>query len=340
MNLAVDHTMMQQRIPGENKPLLEVLGLRTYFYIRGNIAKAVDDVDLQIHSGATLGLVGESGCGKSVTARSILRLIPNPPGRIVGGKIIYGDRNLLDLPEEEMLKIRGNHISMVFQEPMTSLNPVYTAGDQVAEVIRLHQGLSRKETREKVVEMFRLVGIPAPEKRINDYPHQMSGGMRQRVMIAMALACNPNLMIADEPTTALDVTIQAQILDLMNNLKKETGAAVLLITHDLGIVAEMAQTVAVMYAGKVMEYADVKSLFSDPTHPYTVGLMKSIPFIGKGDAKERLYTILGVVPPLTSLPSGCLFHNRCPEAMKECDTVEPKLVSLGDRHAVRCLRNQ
>jgi peptide/nickel transport system ATP-binding protein/oligopeptide transport system ATP-binding protein len=247
--------------------LLEIKNLQTYFYVRGHTARALDNVSLTILSGQTLGLVGESGCGKSVTAHSIMRLIPDPPGKIVGGEIFFEGQNLLNVSKAAMRKIRGNQISMIFQEPMTSLNPVFPVGDQVGEVIRLHQGLSRSDTRERVLETFQLVGIPAAQSRLDDYPHQMSGGMRQRVMIAMALACNPKLMIADEPTTALDVTIQAQILDLMNKLKDETGAAILFITHDLGVIAEMAQNVAVMYAGKIMEYTDVKTIFADPKNP-------------------------------------------------------------------------
>ena len=321
-----------------NHTLLEIRNLRTYFYIRGHVAKAVDDVDLTIASGQTLGLVGESGCGKSVTAHSIIGLIPDPPGKIVGGRVLFEGTNLLELPEAKMRKIRGNQISMIFQEPMTSLNPVYSVGDQVAEVIRLHQSLSRSEIRNRVIEIFRLVGIPAAEKRIKDYPHQMSGGMRQRVMIAMALACNPKLMIADEPTTALDVTIQAQILDLMNKLKQETGAAILFITHDLGVIAEMAQHVVVMYAGKVMEYAEVKMLFAESKHPYTVGLLQSIPVLGRGHPDQRLNAIAGVVPSLLNLPQGCLFSDRCQDVFPDCRTIEPQMYPVGDNHFARCLK--
>jgi peptide/nickel transport system ATP-binding protein/oligopeptide transport system ATP-binding protein len=283
-------------------------------------------------------LVGESGCGKSVTAHSIIGLIPDPPGKIVGGRILLEGLNLLELPEARMRKIRGNRISMIFQEPMTSLNPVYPVGDQVGEVIKLHEGLSRNEIRNRVIEMFHLVGIPAAEKRLDDYPHQLSGGMRQRVMIAMALACNPKLMIADEPTTALDVTIQAQILELMNRLKQETGAAILFITHNLGVIAEMAQNVAVMYAGKIMEYTDVKTLFAYPKHPYTVGLMRSIAVLGHTRKGERLSAISGVVPSLLNLPSGCLFNDRCPDAFADCPRVEPQVYRVGPNHTVRCLK--
>ena len=298
----------------------------------------MDDLSLSIEPGKTLGLVGESGCGKSVTAHSIIRLVPIPPGRIDDGRIIFENEDLLKLSESRMRKIRGNRISMIFQEPMTSLNPVFTVGDQVGEVIRLHQRLSAAETRNRVVEMFRLVGIPDPETRLGDYPHQMSGGMRQRGMIAMALACNPKLMIADEPTTALDVTIQAQILDLMNNLKSETGAAILFITHDLGVIAEMAQDVAVMYAGKMMEYTDVQTIFSNPRHPYTIGLMESIPVIGRETMGGRLKTISGVVPSLFNLPEGCLFSDRCPDAFDECHRIRPEMVTVNKNHRVRCLK--
>jgi len=320
----------------DNNHLLKIRNLKTYFDIRRSVLKAVDDVSLSIEAGKTLGLVGESGCGKSVTAESIMGLVPMPPGRIAGGEVLFEGVDLLQLPESKMKKIRGNRISMIFQEPMTSLNPVFTVGDQVAEVFRLHQGLSRRETRNKVIEMFHLVGIPAAELRITDYPHQMSGGMRQRVVIAMALACNPKLMIADEPTTALDVTIQAQILDLMNKLKEETGASILFITHDLGVIAEMAQNVAVMYAGKVMEEADVDTLFAEPKHPYTVGLMSSIPVLGREKKRRRLSTIPGVVPSLFKLSEGCLFNERCTEAREECRRIEPPIINLGNGHMVRC----
>jgi oligopeptide/dipeptide ABC transporter ATP-binding protein len=322
----------------EATPLLEIRNLRTYFSVRGYTAKAVDDVSLSIPAGMTLGLVGESGCGKSVTAHSIMRLIPTPPGRIAGGEILFEGQDLVRLSEAEMRRIRGCRISMIFQEPMTSLNPTFPVGDQVGEVIRLHEKLSRKAVAERVVAMFRLVGIPAAENRVGDYPHQMSGGMRQRVMIAMALACNPKLLIADEPTTALDVTIQAQILDLMNRLKVETGAAILFITHDLGVIAEMAQQVAVMYAGRVMEYADAASLFGNPRNPYTVGLMGSIPVMGRENAGGRLTTIPGVVPSLLRLPEGCLFSDRCPDAFEDCRRVEPEMIAVGPNHFVRCLK--
>ncbi|MGD8963466.1 MAG: ABC transporter ATP-binding protein, partial [Desulfobacterales bacterium] len=282
--------------------------------------------------------VGESGCGKSVTAHSIIRLIPDPPGKIEGGDIFFDGLDLLKFSKTQMRKIRGNRISMIFQEPMTSLNPVFSVGDQVGEVIRLHQKLSRGATRERVIDMFQLVGIPAAEKRLADYPHQMSGGMRQRVMIAMALACSPKLMIADEPTTALDVTIQAQILDLMNTLKEETGAAILFITHDLGVIAEMAQNVAVMYAGKVMEYTDVKTIYANPKNPYTIGLLESIPVLGRESKENRLKTISGVVPSLLNLPSGCLYSDRCPDVFNDCRKVEPEMYQFAQNHYVRCLK--
>jgi peptide/nickel transport system ATP-binding protein/oligopeptide transport system ATP-binding protein len=318
--------------------LLEIRHLQTHFFVRGRVAKAVDDVSLAIAPGKTLGLVGESGCGKSVTAHAIIGLIPVPPGRIVGGQILFEGTDLLRLSQGRMRKIRGNRISMIFQEPMTSLNPVFTVGEQVAEVIRLHQRLGRADAMARVVEMFQLVGIPAATSRLREYPHQMSGGMRQRVMIAMALACNPRLMIADEPTTALDVTIQAQILDLMNTLKNETGASILFITHDLGVIAEMAQHVAVMYAGKVVEYTDVETLFASPKHPYTIGLMHSIPVVGGRSRGRRLSTIPGTVPSLFNLPPGCLFSDRCPDVFADCRRVAPQLVPVGPNHIARCLK--
>jgi len=318
--------------------LLDIVHLQTHFFVRGQVAKAVDDVSFTITSGQTLGLVGESGCGKSVTAHSIIQLIPDPPGKIVGGQIFFNGNDLLSYPEKQMRKIRGNQISMIFQEPMTSLNPVFSVGDQVGEVIRLHKKLSAKETRNRVVDMFQRVGIPAAEQRLDEYPHQMSGGMRQRVMIAMALACNPKMMIADEPTTALDVTIQAQILDLMNKLKADTGASILFITHDLGVIAEMAQHVAVMYAGRIVEYASAETLFSMPKHPYTVGLMESIPVLGKKKKSGRLSTIAGVVPSLFDLPEGCYFSDRCPDVFSDCRKISPGQYGVGKNHTVRCLK--
>ncbi len=319
-------------------PLLDIANLQTHFFVRGQVAKAVDNVSLTIESGKTLGLVGESGCGKSVTAHSIIQLIPDPPGKIVGGQIIFSGNDLLAYSEKQMRKIRGNQISMIFQEPMTSLNPVFSVGEQVAEVIRLHKKLSAKETRARVIDMFQRVGIPAADQRLDEYPHQMSGGMRQRVMIAMALACNPKMMIADEPTTALDVTIQAQILDLMNKLKADTGASILFITHDLGVIAEMAQNVAVMYAGRIVEYASAETLFLTPKHPYTIGLMESIPILGKKKKTTRLSTIAGVVPSLFDLPDGCLFSDRCPDVFSDCRKISPGQYDVGENHTARCLK--
>ncbi len=315
--------------------LIEVKNLTTSFFTADGEVRAVDGVSFEIEEGKTLGLVGESGCGKSVTALSIMRLIPSPPGKIVGGQVLLRGRNLLELNREEMRKMRGNEISMVFQEPMTSLNPVFTIGNQIAEAIRLHQGLGRRETREKVIEMLRLVKIADPEARISDYPHQLSGGMRQRVMIAMALSCNPSLLIADEPTTALDVTIQAQILELMKELQERLGMALLLITHDLGVVAEQAHEVAIMYAGKVVERALPKDIFSRPLHPYTVGLLNSVPGI-RGEKKKRLDAIPGVVPSPLELPGGCRFRDRCPKAAGICAGAEPELVEKQKGHWVAC----
>jgi oligopeptide/dipeptide ABC transporter ATP-binding protein len=292
-------------------------------------------VSFEIGEGKTLGLVGESGCGKSVTSLSIMRLISSPPGEIVGGEIYYRGRDLLKLNKEEMRKIRGNEISMIFQEPMTSLNPVFTIGNQIGEAIRLHQGLGKKETRAKTIEMLRLVKIADPESRVDSYPHQLSGGMRQRVMIAMALSCNPNLLVADEPTTALDVTIQAQILELIKELQQRMGMALLLITHDLGVVAERADEVAIMYAGKIVERASAQAIFARPLHPYTVGLLNSLPGTG-GKKKKRLDAIPGVVPSPLDLPSGCRFRDRCPKAAGICAEAEPLLAEKEQGHPVAC----
>jgi oligopeptide/dipeptide ABC transporter ATP-binding protein len=320
--------------------LLEIKGLKTHFFSDEGVAPAVDGVDLRIHKGETLGIVGESGCGKSVTALSIMRLIPDPPGRITAGEILLDGQNLLKLSPDQMRKIRGNRISMIFQEPMTSLNPVYTIGNQIAETIRLHQKRSAQDALDRSLEMLKLVGIPAPERRLREYPHQLSGGMRQRAMIAMALACNPGLLIADEPTTALDVTIQAQILDLMGDLKAELLTAIILITHDLGVIAESASRVVVMYAGKVVEEADVISIFESPLHPYTVGLLQSMPRMDRRQTKkERLKEIKGVVPVPARLPPGCAFHPRCPEAMMICSGEAPQLKAVGEGHQVRCWRH-
>ena len=318
-----------------NSPLLKIKNLKTNFYTSDGVVRAVDDVSWELGEGEVIGLVGESGCGKSVTALSILRLIPDPPGKIGGGEIFFKGRNLLSLPLEEMRKIRGNEISMIFQEPMTSLNPVFTIGSQIAEAIQLHQKLNKKAALEKAVEMLNLVGIPSPEKRVKQYPHEISGGMKQRVMIAMALSCNPKILIADEPTTALDVTIQAQILDLMLKMKQEFNASIVLITHDLGVIAETAQKVVVMYAGKVMEQADVIEIFENPLNPYTQGLLNSLP---KMDTvhKQKLNTIPGMVPNLCDLPKGCKFSSRCSHVMDICHQSEPELIEVKKGHLSRC----
>jgi len=318
-----------------NNTLIKVEDLKTYFYTEDGTVPAVDGVSFSIEAGKTMGLVGESGCGKSVTSLSIMRLIP-PPGKITGGKIIFDGTDLLELPESEMRRIRGNKISMIFQEPMTSLNPVFTIGSQIAEVIQLHQGLDKNSAMEKAIEMMRLVGIPSPELRAKDYPHQLSGGMRQRIMIAMALACNPRLLIADEPTTALDVTIQAQILELIKELREKLGMSVLLITHNLGVVAETADNVAVMYAGKIVEYGTVRDIFKNPLHPYTWGLLQAIPRLDT--TRERLLTIEGSVPDMISLPPGCKFAPRCMFVKNECEVSESLLEEVRPGHLSRCWR--
>lgn len=315
--------------------LLQVKNLRVSFFTPEGEVRAIDGVDFEIDQGKTLGLVGESGCGKSVTSLSIMRLIQSPPGKIVGGEILYKGRDLLKLNNEEMRKIRGNEISMIFQEPMTSLNPVFTVGNQIGEAIKLHQGLGKAETRAKTIEMLRLVKIADPESRVDAYPHQLSGGMRQRIMIAMALSCNPSLLIADEPTTALDVTIQAQILELMKELQQKIGMALLLITHDLGVVAEQADDVAIMYAGKIVERSNTRAIFTKPFHPYTVGLLNSLPQTG-GAKKKRLDAIPGVVPSPLRLPSGCRFRDRCPKVQDVCAQSEPLLVEKEAEHTVAC----
>jgi oligopeptide transport system ATP-binding protein len=319
------------------EPVLEVKNLKTYFFTREGVVRAVDGVSFTVGRGEAVGIVGESGCGKSVTSLSIMRLVPYP-GRIVDGQIIlYRDGQALDLvrfSEDEMREIRGNLVSMVFQDPMTSLNPVLTVGFQVAEPLQVHLGLSPVEARRRAVELLRRVGIPDAERRIDDYPHQFSGGMRQRVMVAMALACNPRLLIADEPTTALDVTIQAQILDLIARLNRELGTAVILITHDLGVVAELCHRVVVMYAGRIVEAADADSLFSDPKHPYTVGLMGSVPRLGP-TVKERLRPIRGLPPNLLNPPTGCRFRPRCPHATAQC-AEDPPVFRVGPDHEVAC----
>jgi len=321
--------------------LLEIRGLKTDFLTDDGTVHAVDGVDLAVERGETLGLVGESGCGKSVTALSVLKLIPMPPGRIVDGRILWRGRDIVPLGRHDMQKIRSKEIAIVFQEPMTSLNPVYTVGDQIAEVIRLHEGLGKRAALDRTVEMLRLVHIPNPERRIRDYPHQFSGGMRQRVMIAMALACNPALLIADEPTTALDVTIQAQILDLLAEMKSRLGMAVLLITHAMGVVAETAQRVAVMYAGKVVEEAPVGELFAQPRHPYTQGLIRSIPRVDRAATrKSRLESIAGVVPSLLDPMPGCRFAPRCPFARPACLEAPPPLREIAAGHKVACVLSE
>ena len=322
-------------VPMGQANLLEVEDLVTEFRTERGVVRAVDGVSFGIPRGKTLGIVGESGCGKSVTALSIMRLVPAPPGQVSGTAIRYGGQDLLALSESQMRRIRGNQISMIFQEPMTSLNPVYTVGEQVAEAVRLHQGKSRREAMDSAVEMFRLVGIPAPEERVRNHPHQMSGGMRQRVMIAMALACRPDLLIADEPTTALDVTIQAQILELLRRLQREIEMSILLITHDLGVVAETCDEVAVMYAGRVVEQATTAALFAQPRHHYTAGLLRSIPAYGARGPGQRLQEIPGMVPSLHELPPGCAFQDRCPAVVDRCREQAPALQRIGAGQ-VRC----
>jgi oligopeptide/dipeptide ABC transporter ATP-binding protein len=318
--------------------LLEIEGLKTYFTTREGVVRAVDGVSFHLDEGELLGLVGESGCGKSVLALSLMRLVP-PPGEIVGGRVLLAGRNLLELSEEEMRQIRGSRIAMIFQDPMTSLNPVYTVGEQIAEALRLHRKLSRREAREAAIEAMREVAIPDPDRRVDDYPHQLSGGMRQRVMIAMALACDPQILIADEPTTALDVTIQAQILELLDSLRRTRNLAILLITHDLGVVAETAERVIVMYTGRIVEESPVEELFAHPKHPYTEGLLRSVPKLTLAGTRkaERLQAIEGNVPKLTRLPPGCHFAPRCPYRMARCTESEIPLYELGGGVRVRCV---
>jgi peptide/nickel transport system ATP-binding protein len=319
-------------------PLLEIQGLKTHFKTDDGWLHAVDGVDLEVDAGETLSLVGESGCGKSVTAMSVLKLLPMPPGRIVDGRVLWRGRDLVPMAGEEMRRIRMKEIAIVFQEPMTSLNPVYTVGEQIAEGLRLHEGLSARDALERAVQMLRRVHIPTAERRVGDYPHQFSGGMRQRVMIAMALACRPSLLIADEPTTALDVTIQAQILDLLAELKAELGMAVMLITHAMGVVAEVAQRVAVMYAGKVVEEASVAELFAHPRHPYTQGLIRSIPRIDRaGGTRPRLEAIPGTVPKLIAPKPGCRFAGRCRHVRPACNDADPPLRWVAPGHRVACI---
>ena len=320
--------------------VLEVRGLKTYFFVRQGIVKAVDDISFSLEAGEKLAIVGESGCGKSMTALSILRLVPDPPGRIVAGSVRLDGRDLLKLSDAEMRKVRGNQISMIFQEPMTSLNPVWSIGNQISEAVMLHQNVSRHEALDKAVEMLKLVKIPEPARRAREYPHQLSGGMRQRAMTAMALACNPHVLLADEPTTALDVTIQAQILDLILELQERLGTAVVLITHDLGVVAETAQRVIVMYGGKKVEEAAVDEIFETPLHPYTQGLLAAVPHLaamsGQEPAHRRLKEIPGIVPALVNLPKGCTFAPRCPFASEVCRNEFPPYESKRPGHRVAC----
>jgi peptide/nickel transport system ATP-binding protein len=320
-----------------NQPLLEVKNLKTYFYTEDGIVKAVDGVDFVVYPGEVLGLVGESGCGKSVTSLSVLRLI-SKPGKVVEGEVRFAGEDLLKFSENEMTHVRGNRISMIFQQPQTALNPVFKVADQIAEVLSIHQFMGKEEGYKRAVELLKMVGIPEAERRAQSFPHELSGGMAQRVMIAMALACMPELLIADEPTTALDVTIQAQIIDLMRDLRNKVNASIVLITHDLGVVADMAERVAVMYAGRIVEQADVKPLFAKPMHPYTQGLMGSIPVLGK--LKKRLDVIPGSVPNLVNLPAGCRFAPRCrariENRLQVCTEIEPDLIEISPKHLVRC----
>jgi oligopeptide/dipeptide ABC transporter ATP-binding protein len=320
-----------------SQPLLEVQNLKTYFFTEDGVVKAVDGVDFTVNPGEVLGLVGESGCGKSVTSLSIMRLI-GIPGKVVDGQIFFEGRNLLQLSESEMVDMRGNRISMIFQQPQSSLNPVFKVGDQVAEVLQIHQNMGREESWERAVDLLRLVRIPDPESKAHAFPHEMSGGQAQRVMIAMALALNPQLLIADEPTTALDVTIQAQIIDLMRDLRNRMGTSVILITHDLGVIAELADRVAIMYAGRIVEHSDIKAIFAKPLHPYTQGLIASIPVLGK--IQDRLEVIPGSVPNLINLPEGCKFAPRCRSRIEYglaiCTEVEPDLIPILPQHTVRC----
>ena len=316
-------------------PVLEVSGLTTVFHTRTGTVRPVQDVSFDVEAGETLAIVGESGCGKTVTALSLMRLVPTPPGEITGGSVKVDGCDLLALDEADMRRVRGSQIAMIFQEPMTALNPLLTVGRQIAEMVSLHEGVSGRAARARAVEMLQRVRIPAPERRAREYPHQMSGGMRQRVMIAMALACRPKLLIADEPTTALDVTIQAQVLDLIDDLRRQLGTAVVLITHDLGVVAEAADRVIVMYAGRKVEEGTTKSLFSDPCHPYLQGLLASVPRMGLGGA-QRLREIPGIVPPLNNLPKGCAFAPRCPAVLPKCRDVMPPLEAKRPGHVAAC----
>ena len=325
----------------EQRPLLEVEGLRVEFKTRNGIARVIDDLHLSVMPGETLGVVGESGCGKSMTALSIMGLVPIPPGRIAAGKIMLDGEDLLQVSESRMREVRGNEISMIFQEPMTSLNPVYSVGNQIAETARLHEGLSARGARDRAVEMLHAVGIPAPEKRVDEFPHQLSGGMRQRVMIAMALTCKPRVLIADEPTTALDVTVQAQIFDLLQDLQEQTGTAIILITHDMGAIAEMAQRAMVMYAGRKIEQASVDEILTNPKHPYTKGLIACVPHMTSNPDPEpaRLQEIPGVVPAMTALGKGCPFAPRCAYVMDRCRSQMPNIETVDENHLAACHMN-
>ena len=316
--------------------VLRVDNLKTYFRVKEGLAKAVDGVSFQIHRGETLGLVGESGCGKTVSSLSILKLLEMPPAEFHSGNIFFEGQDVLTFSEQQMRNIRGKSISMIFQEPMTSLNPMLSIGFQVGEVLINHERLTARKACARTIELLEMVGIPSPEKRITEYPHQLSGGMRQRIMIALALACNPKVLIADEPTTALDVTIQAQILELMMDLRENLGTSILLITHDLGVIAETAHRVAVMYAGKIVEESDVATIFKNPLHPYTQGLMKSIPRIDESGSSRRLAEVPGMVPNLYNLPPGCSFFDRCPVGIEKCRATNPRLVAVDGDHSVRC----
>lgn len=335
-----ENSEQSDRQTSSSEIVLTVDNLQTHFFTQQGTLPAVDGVSFELRRGEILGLVGESGCGKSVTSLSILRLIPARAGKVVGGSVKYGDIDLLNLSEKELRDIRGNEISMIFQEPMTALNPVMTVGDQIIETIRIHQKLPKAEARERALEMLKLVNIPAPEKRIDTYPHELSGGMRQRIMIAMALSCDPKILIADEPTTALDVTIQAQIMDLLQEMRRLLGAAIIMITHDLGVIAEMADRVVVMYAGRIVEEAPVNEIFGSPLHPYTQGLLKAVPRLGEaelpGQARARLSTIPGTVPALSDLPSGCAFRPRCAAATARCEAERPPLEQKAAGHRAAC----
>ena len=319
-----------------SEKLLEVKNLKTYFYTDDGVVKSVDDVSFSVEKGKTLGIVGESGCGKSITSLSIMQLVETPPGKIVGGEILYQGENLLEKNKDQMRKIRGGEIAMIFQEPMTSLNPVFTVGKQIMEALMLHTDLDKAQAKERAIEMLKLVKIPLPEKRFNEYPHQLSGGMRQRVMIAMALSCNPKLLICDEPTTALDVTIQAQILDLLRNLKDQINSSIMFITHDLGVIAEMADYVVVMYAGRIVEQGTAEEIFAHPAHPYTIGLMASKPVVGR--QVEKLYSIPGKVPNPINMPNYCYFKDRCEMCVNGCEGDYPCEVSISPTHKVSCYR--